>query len=80
MKVIRLLKTSDRLLYQQIYSLRDVEEEPYALCRWLRATKFNADELLKRLEDGKGTFQKAYENNFYPGTHTVPLVYLYELR
>lgn len=50
----------------QVYSFRDVEEEPYTICRWLRATKFKADDILKRLAENQAMFEKAQANDFYP--------------
>ena len=53
---------------EQVYSFRDIEEEPYTICRWLRATKFNADKILERLQDNHALFVEARRHNFYPGT------------
>jgi hypothetical protein len=46
--------------------LRDVEEQAYAICRWLRAVKFDSQALLERLEAGNAAFLKAKANHFYP--------------
>jgi hypothetical protein len=46
--------------------LRNVEEEPYAICRFLRATKFDADKILERLEDNKTMWKRAHADHFYP--------------
>jgi hypothetical protein len=46
--------------------MRDVEEEPYTICRWLRATKFDADKILKRCEENQPMFEIAKEHDFYP--------------
>ena len=43
-----------------------MEEEPYTICRWLRATKFDAEKILQRLEDNKGMWAIAKANQFYP--------------
>lgn len=51
---------------EQVFSFRDVEEEPYAICRWLRATKFNAQEILDRLADNQPMFDNAKMEEFYP--------------
>ena len=48
-----------------MYSFRDIEEEPYTICRWLRATKFNADEILQRLQDNQPMFDAAKQCHFY---------------
>ena len=60
------MKTRDEGVTEQVYSLRDVEEEAYTICRWLRATKFDADKILARLEENKGMFLEARAANFYP--------------
>jgi hypothetical protein len=51
--------------------LRDVEEQPYAICRWLRAVKFDSQALLERLEEGKEDFLKAKAQDFYPEIETT---------
>ena len=61
-----------------VYSLRHVEESPYALCRFLRATKFQVPALMERLEKQLPDFQVAQAANFYPHlqdamTHNAPL-------
>lgn len=56
----------DPSISEQVYSFRDVEEEPYTICRWLRATKFDATAILKRLEENQAQFAKAQAHDFYP--------------
>jgi hypothetical protein len=51
---------------EQVYSFRDIEEEPYTICRWLRATKFDAAKILQRLSDNQELFDQAKVNEFYP--------------
>ena len=63
---MRGLKELDPAVSEQVYSFRDIEEEPYTICRWLRATKFHADEILKRLEENQPLFEQARAENFYP--------------
>ena len=48
-----------------MYSYRDVEEEPYTICRWLRATKFQADDILARLVENQPLFEAAQRDDFY---------------
>jgi hypothetical protein len=50
---------------EQIYSLRDIEEQPYTICRWLRATKFDAEAILKRCVENQPLFDEAKEAEFY---------------
>jgi hypothetical protein len=54
-----------RRVSEQIYSYRDIEEQPYTICRWLRATKFDAAAILKRCEENQPLFDEAKEHNFY---------------
>ena len=49
-----------------VYSFRDIEEEPYTICRWLRATKMDASKILKRLEENVGMWKEASKHDFYP--------------
>lgn len=51
---------------EQVYSFRDIEEEPYTICRWLRATKFDAEMILKRLQENQEMFDHAKHDEFYP--------------
>lgn len=52
-----------------VYDFRDFEEEPYALCRFLRAVKFDGDAMLERLERTKKTWEEAKKHDFYKGTN-----------
>lgn len=60
------LKLLDPAVLEQIYSFRDIEEEPYTICRWLRATKFDADAILKRCEENQEMFEAAKQQDFSP--------------
>ena len=48
-----------------VYGLKDSEDEPYAICRFMRATKFDAAEQLNRLEQGKDLWEGAAKEGFY---------------
>eukprot|EP00538_Stauroneis_constricta_P011372 CAMPEP_0119570826 /NCGR_PEP_ID=MMETSP1352-20130426/43813_1 /TAXON_ID=265584 /ORGANISM="Stauroneis constricta, Strain CCMP1120" /LENGTH=675 /DNA_ID=CAMNT_0007620503 /DNA_START=586 /DNA_END=2613 /DNA_ORIENTATION=- len=61
-----LKKPHNQVLADMVYLLRDIEDEPFALCRFLRSTKFNADETLQRLKKSSDAWQKANKHNFYP--------------
>jgi hypothetical protein len=65
-KFLRGLKLLDPTVSEQIYSMRDVEDEPYTICRWLRATKFDADKILTRCVENQPMFDEAKEQDFYP--------------
>lgn len=45
--------------------MRDVEEQPYTICRWLRATKFDAEAILNRCVENQPMFEEAREHDFY---------------
>jgi hypothetical protein len=64
-KFLEGIKKLDSTILEQVYSLRDIEETPYTICRWLRATKFNSDEILQRLQDNQYMFDEAKEHQFY---------------
>lgn len=65
-KFLQGLKKLDPAVHEQVYSFRDVEEEPYTICRWLRATKFKADEILQRLKENQPMFEAARDQDFFP--------------
>ena len=52
---------------EQLFCLREVEEEAYTLCRWMRAAKFDSNLVLQRLKDNRPGFEQAKANHFYPG-------------
>ncbi|KAL7577621.1 hypothetical protein ACA910_015140 [Epithemia clementina (nom. ined.)] len=60
-----------------VYSLNGIEEEPYAICRFMRATKFDADKMLERLENNQDQWEDAKAHDFYRDIDAalgVPLV------
>lgn len=68
------------VMMEIVFSLNDVEEEAYSLCRWLRANNFRADRTLKRLEGMIPDWEVAKAHDFYPdpGKHMgvpVPVVW-----
>ena len=48
-----------------VFAYKDVEDEPYTICRFLRPTKFSSADMLTRLEENKATWEKAARANFY---------------
>ena len=64
-KFVRGLNDLPATVAEQIYSMRDIEDQPYTICRWLRATKFNADEILARCVENQPLFDEAKEKEFY---------------
>jgi hypothetical protein len=51
---------------EQIYSFRDVEEPAYTICRWVRATKWDAAAILKRCVENQPMFEAAKQHQFFP--------------
>merc|ERR1712071_69975 len=49
-----------------VYSFGEVEEEPYCLCRWLRARKFKFDDVIKMVEEATDCRADAKKEDFYP--------------
>ncbi|KAL7543248.1 hypothetical protein ACHAXR_012547 [Thalassiosira sp. AJA248-18] len=60
------LKTRDPIYGQIVRSLSMVEKEAYALCRWLRARKFDVQKVFELLDEAKEHYAKARECGFYP--------------
>jgi hypothetical protein len=65
-KFYRAIHGDDAAVRDIVYSLNTVEEEPYAICRFLRATQFDADKIVQRLQDGLDLWKDASAANFYP--------------
>lgn len=49
-----------------VYSYSPMEDEPYALCRFMRSTKFNSAQMLERLDNGATLWNEAKAHDFYP--------------
>ncbi len=60
------LQTRDPIYNQIVRALSAVEKEAYALCRWLRARKFDVEKVFELLDEAKDHYAKARENDFYP--------------
>ena len=60
------LKARDPIYSQIVRSLSMVEKEAYALCRWLRARKFDVEKVFELLDEAKEHYAKAREHDFYP--------------
>mmetsp|Transcript_51292 Transcript_51292/g.76120 ORF Transcript_51292/g.76120 Transcript_51292/m.76120 type:complete len:533 (+) Transcript_51292:137-1735(+) len=61
------LKTRDNPAYQEmVASFQSVEEEPYALCRFLRARQFKVDEVFEMMDVGADVWKDGKDHDFYP--------------
>lgn len=49
-----------------VYSFGEEEGEPYTLCRWLRARKFDFDLVIKMVEEATEVRSAPLKENFYP--------------
>mmetsp|Transcript_16115 Transcript_16115/g.29206 ORF Transcript_16115/g.29206 Transcript_16115/m.29206 type:complete len:620 (+) Transcript_16115:194-2053(+) len=65
------LKTRDPIYKQIVHSMSAVEKEAYALCRFLRARKFDVEKVFELLDDAKEHYAKAKESQFYPDLEQV---------
>jgi len=63
---LNLLQTMPQSVAEQVYSFRDVEDPPYTICRWLRATKWDAKAILTRCYENQTMFDDAAKHQFYP--------------
>ena len=48
-----------------VFAYKNIEDEPYTICRFLRPTKFVAADMLARLEANKTLWEKAAKADFY---------------
>lgn len=52
---------------EMVRAFRPTEEEPYALCRFLRARAFNVEEVFSMIDEAIPDWQKAAKCDFFPG-------------
>ena len=58
--------------YQEIVdAFHSVEEEPYALCRFLRARKFDVDAVMDMVEHGVEIWKEGKKHNFFPDANVA---------
>ncbi|KAL7537694.1 hypothetical protein ACHAWF_005873 [Thalassiosira exigua] len=60
------LQTRNPIYNEIVRSFSVVEKEAYALCRWLRARKFDVEKVFELLDQAKVHYAKAKEHDFYP--------------
>ena len=74
----RLLSDPDNTYQDMVRCFRAVETEEHAMCRYLRARKFNVDATLQMMSDRSQLRREGAAHNFYPnfkdalGTTAVP--------
>mmetsp|Transcript_36858 Transcript_36858/g.54144 ORF Transcript_36858/g.54144 Transcript_36858/m.54144 type:complete len:440 (+) Transcript_36858:199-1518(+) len=57
---------SDPAFRSAVFSFGEGEDEPYALCRWLRARKFVLSDVLSMIEEAKTIRETPAKDDFYP--------------
>ena len=58
--------------YREIVdAFHSVEEEPYALCRFLRARKFDVDAVMDMVEQGVDIWKDGKKHNFFPDANVA---------
>lgn len=65
------LEARDPVYKEIVHALSSVEKEAYALCRFLRARKFDVDKVFELLDVAKEHYSKAKEADFYPDLEPV---------
>ena len=60
------LKKRDPIYNEIVRSLSIIEKEAYALCRWLRARKFDVEKVFELLDEAREHYAKAKGCDFYP--------------
>jgi hypothetical protein len=61
-----LKEKSDSSYQAMVDAFAPVEEEPYALCRLLRARNFKLDDIMKMMDEYVANWKTIEENQFYP--------------
>jgi len=62
----RRLKDKDPAYYGMVLALSPMEEEPYAICRFMRARNFQVDATIEMMDECIDLWKDAAKNNFYP--------------
>mmetsp|Transcript_59884 Transcript_59884/g.177514 ORF Transcript_59884/g.177514 Transcript_59884/m.177514 type:complete len:614 (-) Transcript_59884:1123-2964(-) len=62
----RELEKRDPVYHEIVHGFHVVEEEAFALCRYLRARKFQPEQVFTLLDEGKDLWREAKKNDFYP--------------
>jgi hypothetical protein len=60
------LQEGEPIRREMVYCFKDVEGEAYSLCRYLRARKFDIDEIMKLIDKHRTTWMEGSAHNFFP--------------
>lgn len=63
--------TNGKFYREVVDAFHSVEEEPYALCRFLRARKFDVNAAMVMVDEGVGIWAKGKEHKFYPDANAA---------
>jgi len=63
--------TNGKFYREVVDAFHSVEEEPYALCRFLRARKFDVNAAMVMVDEGVGIWANGREHKFYPDANVA---------
>jgi len=62
----RRLKQKDQAYYDMILGMTPAEEEPYAICRFMRARNFQVDDVIEMMDECIELWKSAAKDDYYP--------------
>lgn len=60
------MKQRGGIYEEMVYCYKEIEPEPYALCRFLRWANFHPDKVFKYMDSHVERWEEAKKHNFYP--------------
>lgn len=66
LKFRKQLREKDEAYQEMVHCFHGVEEEPYALCRFMRSRKFNVQDAFAMMDESIGHWNEAKQHDFYP--------------